>query len=58
YGLYWPVEEVYDRLDKIMTKAFHDVYDMHVKHNVNMRMAAYMLSVQRVAEAMKLRGWV
>ena len=58
YGLYWPVEEVYDRLDKIMTKAFHDVYDMHVKHNVNMRMAAYMLSVQRVAEAMRLRGWV
>jgi len=58
YGLYWPVEEVYSRLDKIMTKAFNDVYDMHAKHNVNMRMAAYMLSVQRVAEAMKLRGWV
>ena len=58
YGLYWPVEEVHERLDKIMTKAFHDVYDTHVKHNVNMRMAAYMLSVQRVAEAMKLRGWV
>jgi glutamate dehydrogenase (NAD(P)+) len=58
YGLYWPVEEVYSRLDKIMTKAFNDVYDMHAKHSVNMRMAAYMLSVQRVAEAMKLRGWV
>ena len=58
YGLYWPVEEIHDRLDRIMTKAFNDVYDMHVKHNVNMRMAAYMLSVQRVAEAMKLRGWV
>jgi glutamate dehydrogenase/leucine dehydrogenase len=58
YGLYWPVEEVHDRLDKIMTKAFNDVYDIHVKHNVTMRMAAYMLSVQRVAEAMKLRGWV
>jgi glutamate dehydrogenase/leucine dehydrogenase len=58
YGLYWPVEEIHDRLDKIMTKAFNDVYDMHVKQNVNMRMAAYMLSVQRVAEAMKLRGWV
>jgi glutamate dehydrogenase (NAD(P)+) len=58
YGLYWPVEEIYDRLDKIMTKAFNDVYDMHVKNNVTMRMAAYMLSVQRVAEAMKLRGWV
>jgi glutamate dehydrogenase (NAD(P)+) len=58
YGLYWPVDEVHDRLDRIMTKAFNDVYDMHAKHNVNMRMAAYMLSVQRVAEAMKLRGWV
>jgi len=58
YGLYWPVEEIHERLDKIMTKAFNDVYDMHVKQNVNMRMAAYMLSVQRVAEAMKLRGWV
>jgi glutamate dehydrogenase (NAD(P)+) len=58
YGLYWPAEEVHDRLDKIMTKAFNDVYDIHVKHDVNMRIAAYMLSVQRVAEAMKLRGWV
>jgi glutamate dehydrogenase (NAD(P)+) len=58
YGLYWPVEEVHSRLDKIMTKAFNDVYAMHTKQNVNMRMAAYMLSVQRVAEAMKLRGWV
>jgi len=58
YGLYWPIEEVHERLDRIMTKAFNDVYDMHAKHNVNMRMAAYMLSVQRVADAMKLRGWV
>jgi len=58
YGFYWPIEEIHDRLDKIMTKAFNDVYEMHVKQNVNMRMAAYMLSVQRVAEAMKLRGWV
>ena len=58
YGFYWPVEEIHDRLDKIMTKAFNDVYDMHVKHNINMRMAAYILAVQRVAEAMKLRGWV
>ncbi len=58
YGLYWPVEEVHSRLDKIMTKAFNDVWVMHTKYNVNMRMGAYMLSVQRVAEAMKLRGWV
>jgi len=58
YGLYWSVEEVHDRLDKIMTKAFNDVWVMHSQHNVNMRTAAYMLSVQRVADAMRLRGWV
>ena len=31
---------------------------MHNKFNVNMRDAAYMVSIQRVAEAIKLRGWV
>jgi glutamate dehydrogenase/leucine dehydrogenase len=57
YGLYWTADEVHDRLDKIMTKAFDEVYEIHVKQKVNMRMAAYMLAVQRVVEAMKLRGW-
>lgn len=58
YNHYWEVDEVYKKLDAKMTKAFHDVYDMHKKHKVHMRSAAYLVSVQRVAEAMKLRGWV
>ncbi|MFC1935600.1 Glu/Leu/Phe/Val dehydrogenase [Chloroflexota bacterium] len=58
YGYYWDVDEVHQLLDKKMTRAFHDVLYMSRKHNVDMRLAAYMVAVARVAEAMKLRGWV
>jgi glutamate dehydrogenase (NAD(P)+) len=57
-GYYWSQEEVYERLDAKMTKAFHDVLEMHKERKVHMRLAAYLVAVQRVAEAMKLRGWV
>ncbi|MFQ5910078.1 MAG: Glu/Leu/Phe/Val dehydrogenase, partial [Thermoplasmata archaeon] len=53
---YWEEDEVHQKLDKIMTKAFHDVYEAHQKHGVHMRTAAYMVAVQRVVEVMKLRG--
>ncbi|HSB79328.1 MAG TPA: Glu/Leu/Phe/Val dehydrogenase [Candidatus Methylomirabilis sp.] len=58
YNFYWPLGEVHQRLDEKMTKAFHDVYQMHAKEKVNMRQAAYLVAVARVAEACKLRGWV
>lgn len=58
YGFYWPIEEVYEKLDRKMTKAFHEMYDMHTSKKVHPRLAAYLVSVARVAEAMKLRGWV
>ncbi len=57
-NFYWTIEEVYERLDKKMTDAFHAVYEMHKAKKVNMRVAAYLVAVSRVAEAMKLRGWV
>lgn len=41
-----------------MTKAFRAVYEMHIKENIHMRKAAYLLAVSRVAEACRLRGWV
>jgi len=34
------------------------VFNMHKKYEAHMRLAAYLVAVQRVAEAMKLRGWV
>jgi glutamate dehydrogenase (NAD(P)+) len=58
YNFYWPLEEVHRRLDEKMTRAFHGVYDMFKREKVNMRQAAYLVSVARVAEACKLRGWV
>jgi len=58
YNYYWNLELVYSRLDEKMTKGFADVYAMHERHKVNMRDAAYLVSVSRVAEACKLRGWV
>jgi glutamate dehydrogenase (NAD(P)+) len=58
YGLYWEEEEVHVRLDKKMTKAFNDVFDMSKRNEVDMRTAAYMVAIQRFADAMKARGWV
>ncbi|MFH1681984.1 MAG: Glu/Leu/Phe/Val dehydrogenase, partial [Candidatus Eisenbacteria bacterium] len=58
YNYYWSLEEVHTRLDQKMTKAFHDVYEMYKKEKVHMRLAAYLVAVNRVAEACKLRGWV
>lgn len=60
YNFYWQLDEVHKMLDVKMTKAFHDVYEMYKKYNgkIHMRQAAYLVSVSRVAEACKLRGWV
>ena len=55
---YWSEAEVYERLDKKMTKAFADVHNRAEEEGVDNRTAAYMVSIERVAEAMKLRGWV
>ena len=58
YDYYWEAEEVYARLDKKMTAAFHAVHEAAQKYGVHNRMGAYVVAVARVAEAMKLRGWV
>jgi glutamate dehydrogenase len=55
---YWSEEEVEEKLEKIMVKAFHDVYNTHKEFKVDMRTAAFIHSVRRVATAMKMRGWV
>jgi glutamate dehydrogenase (NAD(P)+) len=58
YDYYWDVDVVYERLDKKMTSAFHAVHETAQKYNVHNRLGAYVVAVARVAEAMKLRGWV
>ncbi len=58
YDFYWEEDEVYQRLDKKMTAAFHAVHKAAQSYGIHNRMGAYIVSVARVAEAMKLRGWV
>jgi len=58
YGYYWSEDMVHERLDTKMTNAFQEVYATAKEYGVNNRVAAYLLAVSRVAEAMRLRGWV
>jgi glutamate dehydrogenase (NAD(P)+) len=57
YQYYWEESEVHKRLDTKMTAAFHAVHDLARRYNVHNRLAAYLVSVSRVAEAVRLRGW-
>ncbi|MEQ2130453.1 Glu/Leu/Phe/Val dehydrogenase [Caldanaerobacter subterraneus KAk] len=57
YGFYWTEEEILKREEQMMVEAFNSVYNLSKEYNVNLRTAAYMLSVKRVAEAMKAKGW-
>jgi glutamate dehydrogenase/leucine dehydrogenase len=54
--VFWDEAEVYARLERIMKTAFRDVLALHKDQGVNMRLAANMLGISRVAEATKLRG--
>ncbi len=54
---YWAAEEVHEKLDRKMTAAFHAVHKTAREHKVHNRLGAYLVAVQRVAEAVRLRGW-
>ncbi|HLK67472.1 MAG TPA: Glu/Leu/Phe/Val dehydrogenase [Bryobacteraceae bacterium] len=54
--LFWDENDVNAKLEKIMVRSFNDVFNIHVDRNVNMRLAANMLGVGRVAEACRVRG--
>lgn len=61
-GYYWPADEVYKKLDAIITKSFKEVMQKQEEYakkgeKINTRMAAYIIAVDRVAKAMKYRGW-
>ncbi len=60
-SFFWTEDEVNERLDRIMTRAFHEVnaiYDEHKDSDdpLTVRQAAYMLALKRVANAIKRRG--
>jgi glutamate dehydrogenase (NAD(P)+) len=55
-GYFWTEDEVNQRLDRIMIDSFNDVLQYAIAHNVNNRIAAYMLAIDRVAYTTKQRG--
>ena len=57
YNYYWHLSEIHRRLDEKMTEAFKGVHEMYRQENINMRQAAYLVAVARVAEACRIRGW-
>ncbi|SYZ74090.1 Glutamate dehydrogenase [Candidatus Zixiibacteriota bacterium] len=55
-GFFWSEEEVHARLERIMTRAFNDVLQVALENKVHLRIAAFMLAIQRVVDVMMLRG--
>ena len=57
YGYNWSEEEVEEKEEIAMVKAFNDLWKIKEEYNVSMRQSAYLHSVKKVAGVMKLRGW-
>lgn len=57
-GIQWKEDEVKKRLEEHIVNAFERTYKAHQDRDVDMRTAAYLVAVERVVNAMKLRGWI
>lgn len=53
----WTFDDVQAKQEGLMYKAFDDIWALMAEHNVDMRTAAYMMSIKRIQVAMKFRGW-
>ncbi len=55
---YWEREEVLDKLEKLMVTAALAVFDLAKERQVSLRDAAYMIAIDRVVKACRIRGWI
>lgn len=55
-GYYWTEERVNRRADRTMKQAFEEVYQASLKYNVSMRIAAYIVAIDKVAKTQAFRG--
>lgn len=55
-GFFWTLETVNERLERMMIDAFNHVYDVAEKHNVSLRIGAYISAIDKVAKTLKMRG--
>lgn len=58
YGYYWTEKEVEEKEERAMVDAFNPIWEMKVAKNVSFRQATYMKSIDRIAKAMEVRGWL
>lgn len=58
YRYFWTEKEVIDKQTEMMIKAFHEVHDKAKEYGVPLRVAAYIVALGSIAEAMKIRGMV
>jgi len=55
-GYFWDEDEINHRLEVIMNRSFHDVSQLATEYNASLRVAAFMLAIQRVSEVIQFRG--
>jgi glutamate dehydrogenase/leucine dehydrogenase len=55
-GYFWPLAEVNQRLERVMVQSYNDVHKVATERKVHNRTAAYVLAIQRVVDAIKIRG--
>lgn len=55
-AIFWEEHEINSMLKKVMLRSFDEVYKIHLDKQVSLRMAAYMLALDRVVKAKKIRG--
>ena len=53
----WNFEEVQKKQRNLMDEAFENIWELSNYYNVDIRTASYMMSIKRISEIMKLRGW-
>lgn len=58
YGYYWTEKEVEEKEERAMVDAFNPIWEIKQEKNVSFRQATYMKSIKRVADAMRVRGWL
>jgi glutamate dehydrogenase (NAD(P)+) len=56
YGLFWEESEVNHRLEAKMVEAFKDVLETSIRYKTDLRTAAYIVAISRVATVTKMRG--
>ena len=56
YGYFWKEEEVIERIEMKMCKAFEAVLHISLKYKVDLRTAAYIVAIDRVATVTRMRG--